>query len=149
MTETYATQRISPVSRSPFLSLLGNPIVELMIRENRITNCLQNPFDTGLREESKTIGFGGISLGLCEDVSIVENYILQNGTSYTNPVCGIFILFGEQVDINHNKIIDNGAIVAGRNVDLESGLRGGIIGQFASFGLLNLILDQLHVRTNR
>src|SRR5262249_17538785 len=86
---------------------LGNPVVGLDIRRNRIVACLQNPFDSALLAEAAVHGLGGISLGLCEDVAIVENRIEGNGTGAVNPTCGVFVGYGEGIDIGANRILGN------------------------------------------
>src|SRR5262249_27454137 len=107
---------------------LGNPVVGLDIRLNRIVGCLQNPFDSALQAEAQVRGLGGISLGLCEDVAIVENRIEGNGTSAANPTCGIFVTHGEGVDITANRILGNGPLPADiANLQLLPGFRGGIV----------------------
>jgi hypothetical protein len=107
--------------------LLGNPVLGLDIRLNLILGCLQNPFDTALQAEAKLHGIGGISLGLCENVSIAENRIEANGTNGANPTCGIFIVYGESVDVTANHIVGNGPLPAGARPDTLAGIRGGIV----------------------
>jgi uncharacterized protein DUF6519 len=124
------------------LALLGNPLVTLGIHRNLIHDCLQNPFDRELRAEATRRGFGGISLGFCEDVTISGNRIERNGTTHVNPVCGIFIRFAEKLDVHHNHIVDNGPLTAGRAQALETGLRGGIVSFAASFGIGELLLQR-------
>ena len=117
---------------------LGNPIVGLKIRDNSILGCLQSPFDNTLRAETRLRGIGGISLGLCDDVAIVDNRIEANGTSAANPTCGIFIQYGEGVDIARNQIIDNGPLPAQpAALELRPGHRGGIV--LNMVGSLNLL----------
>jgi hypothetical protein len=45
------------------------------------SGCLQNPFDNALRLTAASQGLGGISLGLCEALAIVDNDIERNGVS--------------------------------------------------------------------
>ena len=117
---------------------LGNPVVGLEIRDNSILGCLQNPFDGPLRAETRLRGIGGISLGLCDDVAIVDNRIEANGMSAANPTCGIFIQYGESVDIRRNQIIDNGPLPAQfAALELTPGHRGGIVLNLV--GSLNLL----------
>jgi hypothetical protein len=121
------------------LDLLGNPVVTLGIRRNHIHDCLQNPFEGELRAESRRRGFGGVSLGFSENIAIGDNRIERNGTTHVNPACGIFIRFGEKVDIHHNNIIENGPFDAASRLGLEPGVRGGIAILAASFGFEDLI----------
>src|SRR5262249_7151924 len=117
---------------------LGNPVVGLDIRRNRIVACLQNPFDSALLAEAAVHGLGGISLGLCEDVAIVENRIEGNGTGAVNPTCGVLVGYGEGIDIGANRILGNGALPATlANLQLQAGFRGGIVlGMVSSFNTL-------------
>jgi Family of unknown function (DUF6519) len=129
------------------LALLGNPIVTLGVHRNHIHNCWQNPFDADLRAEALKRGFGGISLGFCEDVTISGNRLERNGTTHVNPVCGIFIQFGEKVDIHHNHVFDNGPRT--KNAPLESGVRGGIVVNAASFGFDELFTQRGSLENGR
>jgi hypothetical protein len=82
---------------------------------------------------------GGISLGMCEDLLIDDNRIEQNGVDGVNPSCGIFVTWGEQVSITHNRVLDNGPLpLAG--AELTAGIRGGIVLDLAtSFSALDLL----------
>ena len=129
------------------LELLGNPVITLGIHRNLIHDCLQNPFEGDLRTEANNRGFGGISLGFCEDVTISGNRLERNGTTHVNPVCGIFIQFGEKVDIHHNHVFDNGPRT--KNAPLESGVRGGIVVNAASFGFDELFTQRGSLENGR
>jgi hypothetical protein len=116
-----------------FLALYGNPILGLLIEANRITRCLRNPFDEAMRALSQRRGLGGVSLGLCEDLTIADNVIEGNGLSHLDPVCGISVGFGEEVEITRNRIVSNGPLVpVSANAELQTGVRGGIVVGFAS-----------------
>lgn len=120
---------------NPLLARLGNPIVDLTIRDNRIVDCLRTPFTTAMRDAARVRGFGGISLGLCDTVTIASNRIEGNGRRHVDPVCGVFVLLGEQVEIVDNLIRDNGPYVGNVNAEVERGLRGGVVGIFLSAGM--------------
>ena len=122
-------------------ALLGNPIVALSIHRNHIHDCLQNPFDDQLRAQARRRGLGGVSLGLCENLTISGNRIERNGINHINPVCGIFITFGEKVNIHDNLISENGPLDPIVNLDLQRGRRGGIVLIVASFGIEDLIVN--------
>jgi len=119
---------------NPALARLGNPVVDLTILNNRIYGNLASPFSSAMRDFALRSGFGGISLGLCETVTITGNRIEDNGRRHVDPVCGIFVLFGEQVEITNNLIRDNGPFI---NADAEivDGQRSGIAGIFTSIGI--------------
>jgi hypothetical protein len=138
-----------PGPASAVLSTLGNPVLGLGIHRNHIRECFQNIFDDALRSESNRRGFGGISLGFCEDVVVSSNRIERNGRSHINPVCGIFILAGERVDIHHNHINENGPFVAVIRRGLDSGIRGGIVLSASSFGIEALVAQQVSLDAGR
>jgi len=109
-----------------YLALLGQPVIGLFIAGNRIEHCLRNPFDAELRQQATRRGVGGVSLGYCEDLVLRENHIEANGLSHATPVCGIYITFGEDVEITLNRIVNNGPL-ATQAGDLIAGRRGGIV----------------------
>jgi hypothetical protein len=99
----------------------------LIIYRNTIVHCArQMPLEipSTLRDDS---GFGGIALSACEDATIQENRIEDNGVRHIDPVCGIFLRFGEKVDISNNRILNNGPQVAALEDDLRPGTRGGVV----------------------
>jgi hypothetical protein len=129
------------------LAVFGNPIIGLEIHENHIFTCFQNMIEGALRNEIKVRGFGGISLGICANLAIARNRIESNGTSYINPVCGIFVRYGEQMDINHNWIAENGPLTNGLLTNAKDGLnpgkRGGIVLTASSFPVLSFLSTAL------
>jgi hypothetical protein len=127
LTPTLTVAPLPNPARAALLDQLGNPIVTLGIHRNHIHDCLQNPFDDLLRLEAGDRGFGGISLGFCENVTISENRIERNGVSHINPACGISIMAGVKLDIHHNHILDNGPLAADLTQDPEVGIRGGMV----------------------
>lgn len=106
---------------------LGTPVIGLAIKGNRIAGCLLNLFNNALINTAASQGLGGISLGMCEALSIVDNTIERNGVSGVNPACGIFVAYGEDVEITHNRIVNNGPLASGANTQLIAGRRGGIV----------------------
>jgi len=137
-----ATPSGSELSRSSLMlarDRLGTPVTGLSIRGNQIRGCLLNAFDVALRNRAAVQGLGGISLGMCEQLAIIDNQIEDNGVSAANPVCGIFITYGEEVQIAHNRVLNNGPLTPDIGSDsLISGRRGGIVINLASnFNLLD------------
>ncbi len=117
-------------------SLLGSPVIGLAIRDNRLAANLRNPFDAAMRAASLTRGFGGISLGLVDDAAITGNRIEGHGRSGADPVCGVFVQYGESVEIARNVVLDNGVAPASANTTISDGQRGGVVlGLVANFGL--------------
>ena len=126
--------------------LLGYPVVGLEIHRNRVTTCLQAPFEGRLRELSRTRGFGGIALGVCEKVRISGNRIEGNGRRHLDPVCGIYVSFAEGIEAHHNRITDNGPRDNTSDADPDRGVRGGIVVLAASFGVEDLLATSLSHR---
>jgi Right handed beta helix region/Family of unknown function (DUF6519) len=100
---------------------------DLTIYRNQITNCAQQIPDRIPNDLLTQVGFGGIALAGCDRTIIQENRIENNGISYVDPICGIFILFGDKIDITNNLILNNGKIVDKTPQKIaKPGLRGGI-----------------------
>jgi len=121
---THAKQSLSMALGLKF-GVISGYVINLSIQKNQISECLKNSYIPSTSGELIGRGVGGISLGFCENVLIHENRIENNGTDHHNPVCGIFVFYGNQVDISHNFIIDNGSI-PGDATQLKQGMWGGI-----------------------
>ncbi len=96
----------------------------LVIKQNEIRKCLYRPIpeDPAMRD---SMGYGGIALADVEHLTIRDNFIIDNGPSFREPVCGIFVLHGEGIDISRNHILNNGAKSSESGV-VKRGQRGGI-----------------------
>lgn len=100
-------------------------ITHLRILQNEISNCPNERVgQTGASQNAFT-GYGGIVLPDVSDLIIRDSQVIDFGVSWTDPVSGIFVLHGEQIEISRNQIIDS------RNWSNEvstraSGLRAGI-----------------------
>ncbi|HSO08137.1 MAG TPA: DUF6519 domain-containing protein, partial [Pelomicrobium sp.] len=121
-----ATNALASSAVQRYLRLLGTPVIGLAIEGNRITRCLRNPFTAALQDEARRRGLGGVSLGFCQDLTIRENAIEDCGTRHIDPACGVYVSYGETVEITGNTIRNNGPLVAA-NDDLLPGRRGGIV----------------------
>jgi uncharacterized membrane protein len=73
------------------------------------------------------LAFGGIILSDCNNGKIQENRIEENGKVSGAPVCGIFVLYGEKMDISTNSIINNGLPVTDAKTVVKAANRGGIV----------------------
>ena len=102
-------------------------IEQITIRENRITECARQVPDVIPEGMLKQGGFAGITLAACEEVTISQNTIIDNGTYENDPVCGVLIIYGEKIDISDNRILNNGPTKTGEEQSLRKGLRGGIV----------------------
>ena len=108
-------------------------VVNLEIYRNHIFNCLQNFIPINQREAGAarpSKGVGGVSLGLCQGLSIRENRVEKNGRSHLDAVCGIYVGLADRIDISQNQVLNNGPLNAeGREAitSLRPGRRGGIV----------------------
>jgi hypothetical protein len=114
-------------------------VVDLTIQRNHIHRCLRRPIREPDTSFAYCIGYGGIALADVENLVIQDNVIRDNGSGPREPVCGIFVLQGEGIEITRNRILDNG--FTGGNADQivitraaaagvsapKRGYRGGIV----------------------
>lgn len=100
---------------------------EITIRENHITRCANQVPDEKPESMLRESGFGGVVLAACENVVITHNKIQDNGRYENQAVCGVLIVYGEDVDISNNRIINNGPLGEANGQALDRGLRGGIV----------------------
>jgi hypothetical protein len=124
------------------LANIGNPVINLGIHRNHIHDCLQAPLEGPSHDEAGRRGFGGISLGYCDNVTVSENRIEHNGTSHVTPACGLFLRLGAEVDVHHNRILDNGLLAPDISRGLDPGLQGGILLMASSSGIGEVILGR-------
>jgi hypothetical protein len=97
----------------------------LSIDANEIRRCLHRSIAQIRREVSAFMGYGGIALADVQRLYIRSNVIADNGSDSVGPVCGVFVLHGEGMEITHNRIANNGA--RARNApDPTPGPRGGV-----------------------
>ncbi|MBD0256059.1 MAG: right-handed parallel beta-helix repeat-containing protein, partial [Cytophagales bacterium] len=105
---------------------------DLTIYRNRIEACaLQIP----PQNDFTGVAFGGIVLAFCERALINGNRIENNGRSFFEPVCGIFVLHGERLDISGNQVLNNGPRTRNADQQVRRGRRGGIVVAMASQSL--------------
>jgi hypothetical protein len=134
---TPATTGISP--SQAVRALLGTPVIGLGIHRNHIAHCFRNAFDAELQNVTRTLGLGGISLRVCEQVRISGNRIESNGSHDLRPACGIFTGFGAEMEIVDNRIVDNAGTPANDEQAPLPGVRGGIAVIAAAVGLTRLL----------
>ncbi len=104
---------------------------DLVVLGNRIHHNLRNPFGDDLLREAQLIGRGGVSLAAVDSAAIGRNHIEDNGPTAVDPVCGIFVGWGNDVEISDNTLSGNGAVAANYEDLRRAGLRGGIYVRFA------------------
>jgi hypothetical protein len=104
-------------------------VEDLAIVENRIQRSVRRAFAPIPPNMIDLMAYGGISLAVVEGLVIRDNRIEDVGVGGLLPVCGIFVLDGEGVEIGRNHVLNTG--LAGRlaaAVAAAGGLgrRGGI-----------------------
>lgn len=101
-------------------------VVRLGIVANEIRGCLQRTLEVIPAAMLDSMGYGGISLADVEYLVVRDNVIESNGPDHLQPVCGIFVLHGEGIEIVRNRILHNGAKTAEPSDQATDGRRGGI-----------------------
>jgi hypothetical protein len=106
-------------------------IENLSIVGNDIRYCVRDILDPEERVLlSRELAASGISLAMCEDCIIRENWLEENGKNQPEPVCGVFVLITEKIDVINNRIVNNGPELI--NVrHQQASPRGGIVILFA------------------
>ncbi|MBV9210283.1 MAG: right-handed parallel beta-helix repeat-containing protein, partial [Acidobacteria bacterium] len=101
-------------------------VENLVVIGNRIQHCLnRKPVDIPTKM-TDAMGYGGIALADVDNLVVRDNFIEDNGDDYLQPVCGIFILHGDGVEISRNRIRNNGARTSDPSSGVKNGRRGGI-----------------------
>lgn len=100
----------------------------LRIIDNSIERCMNIAPQDIPAKMTTLIGYGGIALAQTAALLIRDNSIVDNGPDFLQPVCGIFVLLAEGVEISRNRILNNGARSDQEltNKSVKNGLRGGI-----------------------
>ncbi|HEX5706112.1 MAG TPA: DUF6519 domain-containing protein [Pyrinomonadaceae bacterium] len=116
----------------------------LLIDSNEIRFCLNRPLAEIADGMLKSMGYGGIALADVSDLVVRDNFITDNGPDFTEPICGIFVLHGEGIEISRNHILNNGVKPPGArlsNAAVKRGARGGIHVMYAVAPLVELTLS--------
>jgi hypothetical protein len=101
-------------------------VENLSILGNDIRSCLRRPLAAIPAAMINSVGYGGISLADVERLIIRDNLIENNGPSAVEPVCGIFVLHAEGMEVSRNRILNNGARTEEPRTPVKIGRRGGI-----------------------
>jgi hypothetical protein len=110
-----------PAASKEIISVEG-----LEIFGNRIQRCLLRAIAEIPTTMLDAAGYGGISLADVTNLIVWDNRIEDNGPSHLEPICGIFILHGEGIEITRNIIRNNGAKNNESSERAKAGRRGGI-----------------------
>jgi hypothetical protein len=101
----------------------------LAVTRNRIERCLRDP-QAIPADLLRDAALGGIALADVAGARFAENRIEENGAGTLFPVCGLFLLSGDRVEVHENDIARNGPPL-GRKGGLLPGWRAGIVVAFA------------------
>ncbi len=127
---------------------IGNDITyvfidDLTIYRNLIRGCVHQLSGLDNQKELDTFwSFGGIVLNDCTDAKVQENRIEENGQILGAPICGVFVFFGEEIDVSTNLIFNNGLPIIEDDTNTIKGNRGGVVIKMTSLiGILQKIKD--------
>lgn len=120
-----------------FISVEG-----LDILGNSIRRCLTRELEAIPDEMQDSMGYGGISLADVEDLKVHDNLIEDNGPNHLEPICGIFVLHGEGLDISRNRILNNGAKTPNTANGAKLGPRGGIYIVYAAAPKISVLIRE-------
>ena len=101
-------------------------VENLEISNNLIQGCLSSQLPAVEAELEDDIGYGGIALSDTLNLLIHHNHILDNGLSHIDPICGIYVLHGEGVEICDNRILHDGFKFNDDSREARQGARSGI-----------------------
>lgn len=101
-------------------------VENLTIIGNRIQHCMNRKPVEIPTNMTDAMGYGGIALADVDNLIARDNLIEDNGPDHLQPVCGIFILHGDGIEISRNRIRNNGARTNEAATGVRNGRRGGI-----------------------
>ncbi len=87
-----------------FISVHG-----LLIQDNEIHHCLNRTLEDIPEAMLKAMGYGGIALADVDRLVLRDNTIVDNGPDFRQPICGVYVLHGEGIEISRNRVLNNGA----------------------------------------
>jgi hypothetical protein len=101
-------------------------IVNLTIAANTITSTLL--CDTvPAKGTGSVFGYGAICVPDVQNLVVRDNAITDFGRDPGLPVCGIFVLTGEMVEISRNHVLERRDWMVQQQAAATAGLRGGIV----------------------
>jgi hypothetical protein len=118
----------------------------LVIDGNVIRRCLGRAVEIPAAMLDK-VGYGGIALSHVEYLAIRDNFIEDNGPNQLEPICGIFVLHGEGIEISRNWILNNGA--KPRDPSSENPAQHAKLGQRGGIVIVSCIAPVVDVRLKR
>src|SRR6266446_142118 len=111
------------------LSTTGGDMISvhgLHITDNFITRCMRRTLKQVSAAMQLFVAYGGIALASASDLRILRNEIFANGTSDLEPICGVFAIVVQALQLDDNRILDNGPKTEEPAANAQNGLRGGV-----------------------
>jgi hypothetical protein len=106
-------------------------VVDLAIVENRIERVVRRAFAPIPAFMVDLMAYGGIALSIVEGLVIRDNRIDDVGVTGLLPVCGIFVVYAEGIEVGRNHILNSGRGAVESDTTALPGRRGGIHVVFA------------------
>jgi len=111
----------NPTKGGDFVGVHG-----LHITDNFISRCMRRDIKQVSEIMQFLTGYGGISLAKVSDLRILRNEIVNNGVSHIQPICGVFAIFVQGLQLDDNRIINNGPRTEAPAKNAQNGNRGGV-----------------------
>ena len=99
----------------------------LHITDNYITRCMRRILGQITTPSMLLlVAYGGIALAKVTDLRVLRNEIVNNGTSHLEPICGVFAIVVEGLQLDDNRITNNGPKTEALATNAMAGIRGGV-----------------------
>ena len=98
----------------------------LHIYDNVITRCMRRDIAKVRKSMEWLVAYGGIALAKVSDLRILRNEIIHNGPSHRVPICGVYAIIVQGLQLDDNRIIDNGHRNSEPVENIQVGIRGGV-----------------------
>jgi Family of unknown function (DUF6519) len=98
----------------------------LHIYDNFISRCMRRDIAKVRKSMEWLVAYGGIALAKVSDLRILRNEIINNGPSHRVPICGVYAIIVQGLQLDDNRIINNGHRSKEPTDSLQVGIRGGV-----------------------
>ncbi len=98
----------------------------LHIADNRITRCMRRTPAVASQAMQWLVAYGGIALARVRDLRILRNEIVANGQNHLLPICGVYAITVQGMQLDENRIRDNGVRTQEPVANAQNGIRGGV-----------------------
>ena len=121
---------INGISVVRFFNLAVDPemvgVHGLHIYDNYITRCMWRDLVQISGTMIAFVAYGGIALAKVSDLRILRNEIFSNGDDHRQPICGVFAIIVQGLQMDDNRIHNNGAKTQESIDTAQAGIRGGV-----------------------